>query len=57
MQIVSIGDILNEMSNPVSWEKNKKKYFKILSAENFAQSSDFKVTAQSESAKCKNVDI
>ena len=28
MQIVSNGDDLHEMSNPVFWE-NKKKYFKI----------------------------
>ena len=32
MQIVSIGDILYEMSKPVFWEKNTK-YFKMLSAE------------------------
>ena len=31
MQIVSIGDNLHEMSNPVFWE-DKKKYFKMLSA-------------------------
>ena len=29
MQIVSIGDNLHEMSNPVSWEK----YFKMSSAD------------------------
>ena len=33
MQIVSIGDNLHEMSNPVSWDKWEK-YFKVLSAEN-----------------------
>ena len=37
MQIVSIGDNLHEMSNPISWE-NKKKYFKMPVAENFTQS-------------------
>ena len=37
MQIV---DNLHEMSNPVFWEKNKKKYFKTLSAENFTQSAE-----------------
>ena len=36
MQIVSLGDNLHKMSNPVSPE-NKKKYFKILSAENCTQ--------------------
>ena len=35
MQIVSIGDNLHEMSNPVYWGK----YFKMLSAENFIQSA------------------
>ena len=34
MQIVS-GDYLHEMSKPVFWEK----YFKMLSAENFTQST------------------
>ena len=38
MQIVSWGDNLHEMSNPVFWEKQKK-YFKMLSAENFTQSA------------------
>ena len=38
MQIVSLGDNLHEMSYPVSWEKKKKKKFKMLSAENFTQS-------------------
>ena len=38
MQIVSLGDNLHELSNPV-FEKNKKKYFKMSSAENFTQSA------------------
>ena len=38
MQIVSLGDNLHEMSNPVFWE-NKKKYFKMLFAESFTQSA------------------
>ena len=39
MQIVSIGDSLHEMSNPVVWE-NKKKVFQYMSvAENFTQSA------------------
>ena len=38
MQIVSLGDNLHEMSNPVFWEKYKK-YFKMSSAENFTQSA------------------
>ena len=38
MQIVSIGDNLHKMPYPVSWE-NKKKYFKMLSAESFTQSA------------------
>ena len=38
MQIVSIGDNLHEMSKPVFWA-NKKKYFSMLSAENFIQSA------------------
>ena len=49
MHIVSNGDNLHEMSNPVFWEticmkcqilfsgKNKKKYFNMSSAENFTQ--------------------
>ena len=32
MQIVSIGDNLHELSNPVFWEK-KEKYFKMSAAE------------------------
>ena len=32
MQIYSSGDDLHEMSDPIFWE-NKKKYFKMLSAE------------------------
>ena len=36
MQIVSSGDNLHEMSDPVFWE-NKKKYFNMLSAEIFTQ--------------------
>ena len=35
-QIVSIGDNLHEMSNPVSWEKYEK-YFRMSPAENFTQ--------------------
>ena len=35
MQIVSIGDNLHEMPNPVFLEK----YFNISSAENFSQSA------------------
>ena len=38
MQIVSIGDNLHEMLNPVSWEKIRKISQK-LSAENFTQSA------------------
>ena len=38
MQIVSIGDNLHEMSNPVSRDV-KKKNFKLSSAEDFAQSA------------------
>ena len=38
MQIVSNGDNLHEMSNPVFWGKKKEKYFSVLSAENFIQS-------------------
>ena len=38
MQIVSLGDNLHEMSNPVFWEKYGK-YFKMSSAENFTQSA------------------
>ena len=37
MLIVSIGDILHEMSNPVFWEK-KENYFEMSSAKNFTQS-------------------
>ena len=33
MQIVSIGDNLHEMSNPVFWEKNKKNINSLSSAE------------------------
>ena len=42
MQIVSIGDNLHEMSNPVFWEK----YFKMLSTENFTQSANWSVKVQ-----------
>ena len=42
MLIVSIGDNLHEMSNPLFWEK-KETYFKISSAEIFTQH-----------AKCQN---
>ena len=38
MQIVSLGDNLHEMSKPVFW-KQKLKYFKMLFAENFTQST------------------
>ena len=38
MQIVSIGDNLHEMSNPVSWGIYVK-YFDMSSAENFTQSA------------------
>ena len=38
MQIVSYWDNLHEMSNPVFWEKQEK-YFKMSSAQNFAQSA------------------
>ena len=37
MQIVSNGDNLHEMSNPIFREKQEK-YFKLVSAENFTQS-------------------
>ena len=40
MQIVSNGDNLHEMSNPVFWKKEK--CFEMLSAENFAQSATIK---------------
>ena len=39
MQIVFNNDNLHEWSNPVSWEKYKK-YFKMLSAEDFTQSAE-----------------
>ena len=40
MQIISSGDNLHEMSKPIFWKKeDKKKYFKMLSAEIFTQSS------------------
>ena len=49
MQIVSTGDNLHEMSNCLQTicmkcqipfpEKNKEKYLKLLSAENFTQSA------------------
>ena len=35
-----IRDNLHEMSKPVFWKKNKKKYFKISSAEIFTQSAE-----------------
>ena len=38
MQMVSNGDHLHEMSNPVSWKKYEK-YFQMLFAENFTQSA------------------
>ena len=37
MQIVSTGDTLHEMTNPVYWEN--KKIFQQSSAENFTQSA------------------
>ena len=37
MQVVSIGDNLHLMSNPISWEI--RKYFKMSFAENFSQSA------------------
>ena len=37
MQIVSVGDNLHEMSNPVFWEKLE--YFNMLSAKNFTQNA------------------
>ena len=36
---ISDGNNLHEMSNPVSWKKEKKKYFNMSSAENFTQSA------------------
>ena len=38
MQIVSLGDNLQEMSNPVLMEKQEK-YVNLSSAENFTQSA------------------
>ena len=38
MQIVSLGDNLHEVSNPVFWEKWEK-YFKVLCAESCIQSA------------------
>ena len=38
MQIVSIGDNLHEMLNPVFWRKYKK-YFNMSSAEKFTRSA------------------
>ena len=38
MQIVSNGENLHEMSNPIYWEKYEK-YFIIMCAENFTQSA------------------
>ena len=37
MQIVSLGDILPEISHPIFWEKIGRKYFTILSTEMFTQ--------------------
>ena len=39
MQIVSTGDNLHEMSKHV-FKENKKKYFNMMSAENFTQSAN-----------------
>ena len=36
MQIVSNGDNLHEMSNPVPWKKKKEKYFKMYSSDLFS---------------------
>ena len=33
MQIVSLGDNLHDVSNPIIWEKKKEKYFKMLYSE------------------------
>ena len=33
MQIVSLGDNLHEMTNPIFWEKNKKKKIIMSSTE------------------------
>ena len=38
MQIIS-----NEMPNSVFWEEKKEKYFKMLSGENFTQSTGTKL--------------
>ena len=37
MQIVSDGDSLHEIPNPVFWKKYEKKYFRNASAEIFTQ--------------------
>ena len=39
MQLISNGEDLHKISNPVSWEKYKK-HFNMLSAEIFTQSAD-----------------
>ena len=39
MQIVSTGDNLHEISNPVFWEKKRENFFGMLSAANFTQSA------------------
>ena len=46
MQIVSNGDNLHGMSNPVFWEKGTKIYFKMSSAEKFSQSAKRDSTIQ-----------
>ena len=39
MQIVSYGDNLHEMSKPVFWVKNKKKFLSMSSTDNITQSA------------------
>ena len=45
MQIV-FGDNLHGMSYPDFWKKIRKKYFKMLPAENFIQSAKRKYTSR-----------
>ena len=40
MQIVISGDNLHGMSKAIFWEKIKRKYFKMLSAEIFHQHAE-----------------
>ena len=37
MQIISLGGNQHEVSKPIFWEKNTKKYFKMTSVEHFTQ--------------------